>query len=112
MIGEEDSMKLRELDEVYTAGFGYFLSIKNPSIYKGYIIRSVNDNDPTFNKPMFITHTARTYTGQSGGALLTLSPYHSRPTFLLLGIIFKNSIIHIKPINSNVKNPIKLFKEL
>ena len=33
--------KLKEGSEVYTCGFGYFLSLDQPSIYKGYVTRIV-----------------------------------------------------------------------
>ena len=58
-----------EGDEVFTCGFGYFLELKQPSLYKGYITRIVNDQSS--DRQLFIQHTARTYPGQSGGALLT-----------------------------------------
>jgi len=76
--------------EVYTCGFGYFNNLRGPSIYKGYVTSVVKKS----GKALFIQHTARTYRGQSGGALLNAK-------FELLGLIFKNSIINIK--NTNIK---------
>ena len=35
--------KLKEGSEIYTCGFGYFLSLDRPSLYKGYVTRIVQD---------------------------------------------------------------------
>lgn len=98
------SKNLKEGDTVFTCGFGWFFSLQRPSIYRGYITRIIHGNvgdSKSFAHeatPLFIQHTARTYTGNSGGALLHLDA-HTRQ-FVLLGIVFKNSVINLRPKSS------------
>jgi S1-C subfamily serine protease len=45
------SHRLKEGSTVYTCGFGYFLGLESPSLFKGYVTRIVTDQK---RKPLFI----------------------------------------------------------
>ena len=59
--------------------------MQQPSVYKGYVTKIVKHR----GKQLFIQHTARTYGGQSGGAL-----FDSEGCFV--GLVFKNAILNIQ----------------
>jgi hypothetical protein len=70
---------LKEGDIVYAAGYGYFHDLVKPLISMGYITRIVYFE----GKQLFIQHTAKTYAGHSGGALLDKNGF-------FIGLLFKN----------------------
>lgn len=41
LISVQDSQNIKEGETVYTCGFGYFLSLNSPSLYRGYITRII-----------------------------------------------------------------------
>jgi len=75
---------LREGDTVFSCGFGFFKDLHRPSLYKGEISRLVFHE----GKCLFIQHSAKTYGGQSGGALFDKEGY-------IVGLLFKNSVLNI-----------------
>lgn len=89
----DEMFEVREGLEVYTCGYGHFKTLSQPSLYKGKVLRVIHEEQEPF-RPLFIQHTARTYPGQSGGPLLVWDD--KKKQYLLLGIIFKNSMIAYK----------------
>ena len=83
---EISDQELREGDEVWSIGFGFFKRLRRASVYRGNVSKVVEDD----GRQLFVQHTARTYPGQSGGALLTKS---TAGKWQLRGLIFKNSLI-------------------
>lgn len=77
-------MSIKEGDKVRAVGFGYYQELPGPSVYPGYITRIAFHKE----RQLFIQHTAKTYGGQSGGAL-----FDSEGHFI--GLLFKNSILNL-----------------